>query len=190
MANEIGVPFITAKTCYYLLRNSVNQIWNGATFENYNTANFANYPITATEQGTAGQFYVANMPAVAAGVYGLIMNQQVGVSPAETDFYVATGFIEWDGSAVLPLSGVPGTTGSSNVAASIFRRSMASDEAVAPTTSLCGAVLKLTSKFSVKDASNANLATVYRTDGVTVFMSQTPTVDATLVPTRSFGVGV
>ncbi len=190
MAKELGTPFLTAQTVYFLLRNSVNQIWNGAAFENYTTANFATYAITGTEQGTAGQYYVGNMPAVAAGVYGVVANQQRGGSPAESDFYIGAGQIEWDGSAVLPLSGVPATSSASALAATIFRRNMSSDEASASKQSLCGAVLKLTSRFDVKDATNANLATTYRTDGATVFMSQTPDTSAALVATKSLSVGI
>lgn len=106
MAGELECTHVTAKTVYFLVRNAVGQIWNGSAFENYLTANYANYPITGTEQGTASGVYVGTMPAAAAGSYNVLGLERVGGSPAETDTKVAAGNLEWDGSVVLSLSGI------------------------------------------------------------------------------------
>lgn len=33
MAGEMQFPYVTAKTVYFLIRNSVGSIWNGAAFD-------------------------------------------------------------------------------------------------------------------------------------------------------------
>lgn len=105
MANEIAAAFTTNKTVYALIRSSTSRIWNGASFETYATANYANYPITMTQQGTAESYYAGNFPtAITAGVYNVVVKNQVGGSPAETDPAVAMGTIQWSGSAVFALS--------------------------------------------------------------------------------------
>lgn len=107
MAGEIQVPLnATGWTVYALVRNTVGQPYRTDTqaFGDYVTAQLANYAISLTEQGTASQYYVGTMPAVAAGVYTLTLYRQSGASPAEGDTVVGHGSIEWDGSAVVPLS--------------------------------------------------------------------------------------
>lgn len=95
----------TGATCHVLIRNNVGQIWNGSSFETYATANYATYVVTATEQGTASNFFIATFPSgISAGIYSVTAKQQLGGSPAETDSTVATGDIHWGGSALVPLS--------------------------------------------------------------------------------------
>lgn len=111
MAGELGASFLTGKTAYFLVRNRTSQIWStsGGTgaFENYSTANYANYSISASEQGTASAYYTATMPAaVPAGTYGSVLKQQIAGSVAETDPTVAAGNVEWNGTALTPLSDV------------------------------------------------------------------------------------
>lgn len=189
MASELQTDYITGKVVYFLLRNSIGRAWNGSAFEVYATANYANYVILATEQGTASAYFAASMPAAAAGVYYLIAKERVGGSAAETDITIATGIMQWDGTAALALSSVPTTTFQTNIADTVLSRGVSNVEGTANIHSLCSAILKLVSKFSVKDAANANNATVYRTDGTTIHMTQVPVTDSTLTATRSLGVG-
>lgn len=105
MANELQIPWTTGSTVYFLLRNSVGQVWNGSSFVAYNSADYADYDIPATEQGTSG-YFVGDMPAVTAGVYYIVSKQQLGGSPAETDFNIGTGQIQWNGTVTLPLSNI------------------------------------------------------------------------------------
>lgn len=102
MAAEIQFDHVTAKTCYVQVRNTVGQIWNtvGAAFEAYLTANIGDYDIAATEQGTASGSYVANMPAVVAGVYNIIAKERAGGAPAESDLTVSVGDVEWTGTII------------------------------------------------------------------------------------------
>lgn len=189
MANELATDYLSGNTVYFLVRNQTGSIWNGSSLVAYVTANFSTYVITATEQGTASGYYTGTMPGVAAGVYNIVAKQQAGGSPAETDFSIGWGQIQWTGSAVLPLSGVPnGTTNLNAIADAIFTRDMDQVEAAAAIHSLCGAVLKLVSKFDVKDSSNSNAATTYKTNGTDIFMSQAPTTNAALVPVQSLDI--
>lgn len=108
MGNELQIDYLTGKAVYFLLRNEIGQIWNGAAFENYVTANFANYPISGIEQGTGSAYYTGDMPAVAAGVYFPTAKERVGGSYAETDISIGwENAFQWKGTKILPLSEVP-----------------------------------------------------------------------------------
>lgn len=109
MASELAADLnMTGATAYFLLRNRVSQIWNtsGGTgaFENFASGSYSNYAITATEQGIS-KFYTANMPtAVPAGTYPTVVKQQKGGSPVETDPTLGQANVEWNGTALTPLS--------------------------------------------------------------------------------------
>jgi hypothetical protein len=97
----------TGKTCYVIITtpNDGQKIWNGATFEVYVTANYATYPVTATEAGTASGRYTFTIPALAEGIYEVIAYEQAGANPAETDTAVGLGQFSWDGSVISTGSG-------------------------------------------------------------------------------------
>lgn len=109
MANELDFDYITGAQCYVLLRNRTSQIWStsGGTggFANYLTTSFADYALSAAEQGTASAHYAVSAPtALPAGVYGVSAKQRVGGSPAETDPTVATETFNWNGTGEMGLS--------------------------------------------------------------------------------------
>lgn len=112
--------YLAGKTVYFLLRNATGSIWNGAAFEAYVTANYTTYDIAGVEQGTASGYYVGTMPAASAGVYYSVAKEQIGGAPAETDITVGTGSIQWDGTSVLSLSGVPTATQITAIAAGVL----------------------------------------------------------------------
>lgn len=110
MAGEIqfGGPG-PGRSTYVLIHNRVGQVWStsGGTggFETYATVRYSDYGISATEQGSASNYYVATMPsAVPAGVYNIEAKQQLGGGVAETDPRVAVGQEQWNGTALFPLS--------------------------------------------------------------------------------------
>lgn len=105
MAGELQVQTQSSLNVYFTIRNSVGQIWNGSAMEAYSTGNYANYPVTATEQGSASGFYTATFPAaITPGVYSIVAYSRLGGSPAESDTVVATGDFQWNGTATAPLS--------------------------------------------------------------------------------------
>lgn len=104
MAGEIQVAHVSGKNIYALVRNANGSVWNGTTFVTYATANLSSYALSLTEQGTASGYYAGTFPGAAAGVYSLAAYERAGGSPAEGDVLIATGNLEWDGSAVVPLS--------------------------------------------------------------------------------------
>jgi hypothetical protein len=99
---------VSGAVAYAILRNDVGQPYNAATlaFENYVTANLGNYVVSLAEQGAASRYYAGDMPALAAGVYAIAFYQRVGADVAETDTLLGHTFLQWSGSAVLPLASV------------------------------------------------------------------------------------
>ncbi|GIW79442.1 MAG: hypothetical protein KatS3mg105_1249 [Gemmatales bacterium] len=102
MANEIQAVHTSAKTLYALVRDVTANVWNGSTFEPYNSASLASYAIAMTEQGSASGYYTADFPAVVAGEYNVAVYERLGASPAEGDLPVAEGEVHWDGNTVVP----------------------------------------------------------------------------------------
>lgn len=109
MADELQGSYVHGATVYALVRSRNAQIWNTVTsaLENYATASYSGYVISATEQGAASAYYVANMPSAAApGTYNALFKAQQGTNPAETDPTVDVGSIDWNGSNVAQLSDI------------------------------------------------------------------------------------
>ncbi len=105
MAGELQASYRPTRTCYFFIRNRTGQIWNGSIFTTYASAGVGTYAVSATEQGTASAYYTATFPsAIAPGIYACLLKEQLGGSPAEADPVVATGDVQWGGTALLPLS--------------------------------------------------------------------------------------
>ena len=107
MAGEIQFSYSSGRTCYFLVRNRIGQVWstNTSSFGTYATASYADYVISTTEQGSASGFYAGTFPsAIIPGVYSIVVKQQITGSPAETDLTVAVGDYQWNGTVTLPLS--------------------------------------------------------------------------------------
>lgn len=107
MAGEIQASFQTGKTVYARIWNRTGSIYNTGTtaFETYNPANYANYPVSLSEQGSSAM-YIGTFPVAIAtgGVFSIQACQQIGGSPAQSDPIVAVGDIQWNGAATIPLS--------------------------------------------------------------------------------------
>lgn len=103
MANEIEIHGSSGLTLYGLVRNASGQVWRPATpaFENYNSANYANYATTIAfvEQGATGVYLGAFPVAILAGNYRLDARRQAAGSPAVSDVVFAAGNFSWDGAA-------------------------------------------------------------------------------------------
>lgn len=109
MAGEIQASFAAGKTTYSQIRSRTGTIWNtsGGTgaFEVYATANISSYAVSLSEQGSASAFYIGTFPpAIPAGIFSVLIKQQIGGSVAESDPTVAVGDLQWNGSVTLPIS--------------------------------------------------------------------------------------
>jgi hypothetical protein len=109
MANELQTSFLPNQSVYFLVRNQAGQIWSTTgtpSFVTYATADYLFYVLTATEQGTDSGYYTADMPAtIPAGVYNVLAKfDATMIGQLETDLTVGAGQVEWNGSAVIPLS--------------------------------------------------------------------------------------
>ena len=97
---------MTGRTVYFLIRNRNGQIWNTSTtaFEALNSASYANYAITGSEQDVTG-YYTGTFPSsIVAGTYSAVAKVQIGASVAESDSTAGAGQVEWNGAALAPLS--------------------------------------------------------------------------------------
>lgn len=106
MANEIQVSYQASKTVYCLIRNRNSLVWNGSTFVTYATADYTDYVVQLTEQGTASGFYAGSMPSgvTTPGIYSIVAKEQLAGSAAQTDPVVSVGDLQWNGSNTLPLA--------------------------------------------------------------------------------------
>ena len=99
MANEIKTVYQTGKTAYFLVRNSTGYIWNTSTsaFETYTVSNYTNYAIEMLEQSSSG-FYLGNFPlSIPSGTYNIVVLNQYGMNPSQTDSYIGSGNFNWNG---------------------------------------------------------------------------------------------
>lgn len=99
MSRELRAVAATG-TLYARIINSAGLWWNGTEFEAYDESSFGDYDIAMTEQGTSN-VYVADFPTAitTGGTYEYFCHKQAGGSPAVGDIVVATGKIDWTGSA-------------------------------------------------------------------------------------------
>lgn len=107
MSNEIIFPFSqTGADLYAIILNSIGQAYNTVTpgFEAVTDANWDDYAISLTEAGTASQIYLGDFPAIAAGVYTVLVYE--GASPAVGDTLLGAGKMDWGGTAERYLSAV------------------------------------------------------------------------------------
>lgn len=100
MASELKHvdPGYTGSTLYAVLLNSAGQAYNGSTFEALTALNWATYDIALTEQASLGVF-LGDMPAVAAGLYTVLIYDRAGATPATSDEQVGVGTLDWSGTA-------------------------------------------------------------------------------------------
>lgn len=111
MAKEIQCVHTTGKTLYALILNSVGQFWyvTGSAFEAWNASHYTAYAVALAEQG-ATSIYLGNMPVAALGTYSLVVCEQAGGSPAQSDPKIAAGSLQWTGTAAAVL-GAPWQVG-------------------------------------------------------------------------------
>lgn len=97
MAGIIETVLVTSGLSVYAhIRNNTGQIWNGSSFETYNSSNWSSYSISMTEQSGSG-YYKATFPAaITAGIYNFVV--YVGNPPTLGDQPYDSGTMDWSGS--------------------------------------------------------------------------------------------
>jgi hypothetical protein len=108
--------------------DSTGKVYNGATFEALNAANWATYDIAMVEGSTTG-VYVGTFPALSAGAYHASYRLRAGGAPATTDTVVGSGAIEWTGTAVAVPAGSGAYTTLASVKA-VLGATLATDDAL------------------------------------------------------------
>lgn len=101
MAGELRAAGAQGQTVRVRIINSAARSWNGSSFETYDAGNISSYAVTLTEQGASG-VYVGDFPVgiTTAGHYEYFAySLQNPPTLAETDPIMATGSVDWDGSA-------------------------------------------------------------------------------------------
>ena len=102
MSNELWASYGSGgDDIYAIVRNAAGEVWypTGSAFEAHGTDGHDNddYDITMTDKESG--FYVCDMPAAAEGRYVYQVYEQAGESPDNGDTAVASGQIEWSGTA-------------------------------------------------------------------------------------------
>ena len=120
MAREIRGAS-SSGTLYARIINTSGLWWNGTTFEAYTAANYGNYDIAMTEQGSSN-VYVADFPTgiTTGGTYEYFVHRQAGGSPAEGDAVINTGKIDWTGTA--SITAASGSMSGSEFQAYVLRK--------------------------------------------------------------------
>lgn len=117
----------TGRTCDILLfRPADGFVWNGSAFVSASGGSYATYLIAAAE--VLNHLYQWTVPAaLPVGVYyAAAKNRATAGTPANADLPTGTGLVHWDGTAVVPLTGVGvSTTATAAVADKILGRNLA-----------------------------------------------------------------
>ena len=103
-AGELKASYSTGSNLYTVVVSATGTAWNTVTpaFEAIQNANWANYAVSYTEQGTTG-LYLATFPAgiVTLGTYNAYTYIRLGSTAAVGDTLLGTASLDWSGSAML-----------------------------------------------------------------------------------------
>ena len=85
-------------TLYTVIHNSTGQLWNtsGQAFEAYNSAHWANYVISLTEQSPTAYYFASFPTQIVAGKYTEVFYQGTGIVG---DLIFGSSSINWNGTS-------------------------------------------------------------------------------------------
>jgi len=118
--NPLETTFTSGATLYAVIHHPDGRVWNNVmeAWEAFNNANWAEYAVPLTEQGSSG-YYRADFPAGAADILSSdVVYQQAGVAPDTVDA-PATGIGQSQGVDIAAIK-------SSVIAASNLNKSLLS----------------------------------------------------------------
>jgi hypothetical protein len=164
--NELVVSHTTGANLYAVILNSVGQALVGTAPETPVSANWQSYSVSMIESSTTG-LYRGNMPAVAAGTYGVTAYRRTGGAPATTDAVIATGEISWTGSAVASVS-----DGVNLAATGLDAIPITDPGGMAGHTTLPRLLVALYRRFFCKMTLTSTQIKTYKDDATTVNTSQ------------------
>lgn len=160
MPNELYVVHdVTGLSTVYAnirQRKNVLQIWNGTSFVNYSPSSLHLYKIPLAESSSS-RIYTANFPsAISADDYLVIVYNQVGPSPAESDTILTHYILPWDGTGVanyraLLSETVPSTYPAGTVGSSIGAIATGQAISIAPVNAANHVNLVLKDDYKVSD---------------------------------------
>lgn len=113
MANELQAQTDseTGLNAYFILKDTIGQVWNGTSFVAYTSLDRDTGAITAT--GLDDGSYVADIPAgVSAGLYYYDLfahgtGTGTGIAAETDELLCAGGVVDWNGTTVISLNDVP-----------------------------------------------------------------------------------
>lgn len=96
---KIKAASASGRTVYAIVLSRIGQFWNNEDeeFEDYLAADYTEYDIAMTEQGSSGIYTVSFPSEISEGTYEFICKVQLTGTPAETDPIVSAGKIVWGG---------------------------------------------------------------------------------------------
>jgi hypothetical protein len=98
MSNSVITSYKTGKTVYFVVLNGSGLYWTGSGFENKNNSHWSSYVQHMTEIDFGN--YTGTFPdTIGAGLYYILAFEQMGGSPSQTDKYVRSGAMDWNGSS-------------------------------------------------------------------------------------------
>lgn len=94
------------QTIYFNMFDSEGNVYDkiGANFEVWTSGQGPNYANTMSVGPASVPFYMGDIPAVASGVYWIVVKQQAGATPVSNDPVLTQYRIDWDGTRIVPLA--------------------------------------------------------------------------------------
>ncbi len=114
--NEVSWDYLPGCTLYFCRFQLNGDVFlsDGASDEVWGTGDrdADDYDVSMTEAGSSGHYVgdFDSVPNIEDGIYRVVIYLQAGANPADSDAAIASGQIEWDGSAETqpPSIGAPG----------------------------------------------------------------------------------
>lgn len=100
MAGIITTAGQSGLTSYAFVRDETGAIWNGSSFVAFNSANWATYALSMTEQTSSGFYSVAFPVSISQGRYYVAIHAAISGTPAVLDDVIGQGSVNWDGTSI------------------------------------------------------------------------------------------
>ena len=103
MADEIQVVAEAGLDLYCMIRNSIGQVWDpgGKSFEDYGTGgrDAEDYDVALTDKEVGLYVGAFDENITTEGVYVIVVYEQAGANPADTDLVLGSDVLGWNGKS-------------------------------------------------------------------------------------------